>query len=139
MQDLLPRLLNDHGTEVVIVGALLVYLLMNAVTYSLFASDKQYAIDKRRRVSERALLWFALLGGSLGAKLAQKRLRHKTRKQPFAAILNQICVVHIIVAGVLISPIGPQVTGFAGEMVASLKPAETEPKPSKPRRFGPGS
>eukprot|EP00923_Selenidium_pygospionis_P056639 GHVN01098861.1.p1 GENE.GHVN01098861.1~~GHVN01098861.1.p1 ORF type:complete len:145 (-),score=0.46 GHVN01098861.1:327-761(-) len=44
------------------------------------------------RVSERTLLLLAAIGGSIGAKLAQRMVRHKTQKQPFGHFLSAICV-----------------------------------------------
>eukprot|EP00923_Selenidium_pygospionis_P056637 GHVN01098853.1.p1 GENE.GHVN01098853.1~~GHVN01098853.1.p1 ORF type:complete len:172 (-),score=10.91 GHVN01098853.1:395-910(-) len=44
------------------------------------------------RVSERTLLLLAAIGGSMGAKLAQRMVRHKTQKQPFGYLLSAICV-----------------------------------------------
>ena len=65
----------------------------NLVAFSLFAIDKARARAGRRRIPERALLTAALFGG-LGAWLGQKFLRHKTRKQPFAAWLSLILTLH---------------------------------------------
>lgn len=63
---------------------------LNLLTYCLFSIDKSASMTAGRRVPERVLLNLALLGGSPAAKLAQRRLRHKTRKQPFARHLNRI-------------------------------------------------
>ena len=38
----------------------------------------------------------ALLGGSVGALLAQQILRHKTRKEPFATKLRLIAFLHAV-------------------------------------------
>lgn len=73
--------------------ALLALSIANLVTFSLFALDKARAQARGRRVPERTLLLAALFGG-LGAGLGQRLLRHKTRKQPFAAWLGLILILH---------------------------------------------
>jgi uncharacterized membrane protein YsdA (DUF1294 family) len=70
---------------------LLLWLLFwNLLTFLVFAWDKTCARGGWRRISEARLLWLAMLGGILGAKYGQHRLRHKTYKQPFGRRLNQI-------------------------------------------------
>ena len=75
--------------------ALLHLLAINAITFAAFWIDKRRAQQGLYRVRERTLLLLALLGGSPAAILAQQRLRHKTRKQPFAGILASIAVIQI--------------------------------------------
>jgi len=78
-------------------GIAAVYLIaMNCAAYGLFAYDKRSAIAGRRRISEDRLLAVAFLGGSIGAKVAQIRLRHKIRKEPFRQQLNGIIAVQIL-------------------------------------------
>lgn len=72
---------------------LLALSLANLFAFSLFAIDKTRARARGRRIPERALLLAALFGG-LGAGLGQRLLRHKTRKQPFAAWLGLIVTLH---------------------------------------------
>ena len=72
----------------------LIYLLtINAITWLAFWIDKRRAQQGLYRIRERTLLLLALLGGSPAAILAQQCLRHKTTKQPFAAILASIPVM----------------------------------------------
>jgi uncharacterized membrane protein YsdA (DUF1294 family) len=71
--------------------------VINAATYLAFRDDKARARDRGRRIPERALLTLAALGGSPAAFAAQRRLRHKTRKQPFAALLVLVAAVQIAV------------------------------------------
>jgi len=80
----------------------LAYLaIVNLLTFGAFALDKAAAESNRRRTPERTLLALAFIGGSLGALVAQQTLRHKTRKQPFRAILIAIAGFHIV-AGLLL-------------------------------------
>lgn len=61
--------------------------VINTATFATFASDKQAAARRLRRIPERQLLLLAALGGSPAALLAQRVLRHKTRKEPFRTSL----------------------------------------------------
>ncbi len=81
----------------------LAYLaLISLITFGVFADDKARAMAGRRRTAEATLLKLAMLGGSPGALCAQHLLRHKTRKQPFAARLNMIAAIQILLLGVLV-------------------------------------
>lgn len=63
----------------------------SAVVFALAGWDKSRARAQRTRVPERALLGWALAGGSPGLFLAMLVFRHKTRKAaffvPFALIV----------------------------------------------------
>jgi len=79
--------------------AIIFYLaVLNLVTYAAFEIDKRRAVARLWRFPERLLLAMALFGGSLGAVAAQRRLRHKTLKQPFASELMMIVGLHAGVA-----------------------------------------
>ncbi|TMM50594.1 DUF1294 domain-containing protein [Sulfitobacter sabulilitoris] len=79
------------------LGVAVIYMLtINATAYLVFAWDKHRSVHGLWRVSEQTLLLVSMMGGSPGAKLAQKRLRHKTRKQPFGRRLNTIIGVQAL-------------------------------------------
>jgi len=59
-------------------------LLINLYAFIIYTSDKNSAIRKKWRTSEKYLLGLAIMGGSLGAYLSMKIFRHKTRKSMFA-------------------------------------------------------
>lgn len=86
-------------------GTALYLILINMVTWQLFYADKRRAELNRDRISERKLLWFAALGGTLGGKYAQRRFRHKTRKQPFKTYLNLILIVQVLAVLALALPV----------------------------------
>ncbi|HAO52289.1 TPA: DUF1294 domain-containing protein [Candidatus Magasanikbacteria bacterium] len=74
------------------------YLIaINFVTFIIFGLDKHKSIKNKRRISEKTLWFLSLVGGSLGAMLAMKMFRHKTKKLSFQAILAVILALQILV------------------------------------------
>lgn len=79
-----------------------IVLLLSAssiMTFLMFWWDKHAARTGRWRLRESTLLAGALMGGSLGAVIAQRMLRHKTRKEPFRTRLMMIVGLHAILLG----------------------------------------
>lgn len=116
---------------------------INVFTYAVFAIDKRQAESAGRRIPEATLLQLALVGGSIGAKLAERRLRHKTRKEPFRTRLNMIATFH---AAIWLALMVPSVRASAFEAItditrafAGAAPFKSETERVLPRRFGPGS
>ena len=66
---------------------LAVYAVMSSLTYVVYGFDKRAAQKGQSRISEKTLHLLSLFCGWPGALIAQHRLRHKTVKQPFKAIL----------------------------------------------------
>lgn len=73
--------------------------LMNGLAFLAFRADKARAKAGAWRLSEATLLVLSFLGGWPAAKLAQRRFRHKTRKEPFRSLLN-------------LTVLGPPLIGF---------------------------
>ena len=84
---------------------LLLVSLMNALSYWLYAQDKEAAQLGNRRIPENTLHLVAFLGGWPAAWLAQQKLRHKTQKQPFRQIYFCTIAFNIILIIWLISPL----------------------------------
>lgn len=80
-------------------------MLMNALSYWLYAQDKEAAQLGNRRVPEQTLHIISFLGGWPAAGLAQQKLRHKTQKQPFRKIYFCTIVLNILLLLWLISPL----------------------------------
>lgn len=78
-----------------------VYAAGSGLTYFMYAWDKTAARNRRWRTSEQTLHLLSLLGGWPGAAIAQRRLRHKSRKRSFR-IVFWITVVSNCAALVLI-------------------------------------
>lgn len=124
------------------VAAALTYLAaVNLLTWLAFARDRRAARDGGWRVPEKNLLWLALLGGTPAAKLAQRKLRYKTRKQPFGAILNSAVGLHVVLAlSVPALALSPPFRAWVYEHVAQLL-STVAPEPAAQttsRRFGSG-
>jgi len=79
------------------------YGLVNLACFSAFAADKRRAARGLRRIPEPTLLLLAAFGGGLGGLIAQRGLRHKTRKQPFAAWLATILLVQAAALMILLA------------------------------------
>jgi len=63
------------------------YFVLSLLLLFLYGIDKYHAIKDKRRISEKTLQLWALLGGWPGALIAQQLFRHKTKKRPFIIIL----------------------------------------------------
>lgn len=66
------------------MSPLFIYLFaVNGITFLINGTDKWLAINQKSRFSERSLLGFALVGGSIGALVGMVLFRHKTSKFSF--------------------------------------------------------
>jgi len=79
----------------VLVGYLIV---VNAITLYLMAHDKSQAKKKGRRVPERTLFLWALIGGSPAAIVGMRAWRHKTKHLSFVIGMPAILVVQLAAA-----------------------------------------
>tara|TARA_R110002049_G_scaffold29859_13_gene101677 strand:+ start:716 stop:1165 length:450 start_codon:yes stop_codon:yes gene_type:complete len=96
----------------ILLGILAYLAATSVIAYRAFARDKQlaeanrgiprdksHAAQRVSRIPEAKLLFFAIIGGWPGAKYAQRKLRHKSYKQPFGKQLNDIGLLHGAVVG----------------------------------------
>lgn len=79
-----------------------VFLIINAVTFVVFAADKLFAKTGTYRISEKTLLLFSVFGGALGGIAAMQLCRHKTRKPIFKFGLPVMVVIHFLIFTVLV-------------------------------------
>jgi len=74
-----------------------VYLiLINAAAFAFMCADKYFAGHAARRIPEKVLFLFAVLGGSAGCLLAMYLVRHKTRHTSFRWGIPILLIAHII-------------------------------------------
>ncbi len=72
------------------------YLIaINALSLLLMQQDKQRAREKKWRIPEAVLLFFPLMGGSLGAVTGMMLFRHKTKHPLFSIGLPVILFIQI--------------------------------------------
>lgn len=75
--------------------AVIYLVIINAVTFLVYGSDKHKAIKNKWRIPEKSLLLLALVGGSAGAVLGMQVFRHKTKKPLFKYGVPIILMLHI--------------------------------------------
>lgn len=75
----------------------LLYSVMSVLTFIVYAWDKSAAQNNQWRISESTLHLLSLVGGWLGALLAQKVLRHKSVKTEFRIVFFVTVFVNILV------------------------------------------
>ena len=82
------------------------YFIASILTFLIYAFDKSAAIKDNWRVPENTLHFSALLGGWPGALIAQDKLRHKSKKQPFRMLFWVTLVVNFGTLLWLLTPNG---------------------------------
>jgi len=80
----------------VMIGVVGYALGVNLLAYAAMVVDKAKAGAGSRRIPEATLLKLAMLGGSIGTMVAQRTIRHKTRKEPFRTQLLAIIAIQIL-------------------------------------------
>ena len=78
------------------------YIILNLWTFYAYWADKQAAQREQRRTPEDSLHLYSLLGGWMGALLAQLTLRHKSQKKAFRETFWLTVITHIIIFVLLV-------------------------------------
>ncbi len=73
------------------------FIIMSIVAFILYFIDKRRAIRHKWRISEATLLTVSCIGGSFGAFLAMKKLRHKTKHAKFYITVPLMMIIHIVI------------------------------------------
>ena len=74
-----------------------ILLAINICAFLLMGYDKKLAQTHKRRISEKALLTSAMIGGSVGSGIGMLYFRHKTSKNSYLIKFWSIVVIQIIV------------------------------------------
>jgi len=75
---------------------LVLYPVMSLLTFVLYAEDKSRARKGKWRLPEKTLHLCELMGGWLGAFVAQRRLRHKSSKVAYQRVFWVIITAHLV-------------------------------------------
>ena len=73
------------------------WVVVNIVTFGLFAYDKRQAKNGGWRIKEATLLFFCAAGGAVGGLCAMNFCRHKTKKPAFYIGLPVILALHALI------------------------------------------
>lgn len=83
------------------------YLFNSFLLIFIYKQDKLIALEQnedKRRVPEKVLHLWSLLGGWPGAIYAQKHYHHKTQKQPFRFIFWLTVIINIVITLFIVWP-----------------------------------
>lgn len=73
------------------------YLIgINCLSFILMGWDKLKALRNTYRISEKTLIFIALIGGAIGALLGMLIFHHKTKKKLFKVGIPIIIMIQII-------------------------------------------
>lgn len=74
---------------------ILYYLLMSVFTFYIYSKDKDFSQDGNWRISEQTLHLLSMMGGWLGALIAQDKLNHKSSKTNFRILFFITIILNI--------------------------------------------
>lgn len=74
---------------------LLLFLLVNVIAFTTIGYDKRLAVKNKRRISEKALLLWVVIGGTIGSLLGMLLFRHKISKGSYLLKFFLIVVLQV--------------------------------------------
>ena len=78
------------------------YILINIVAFAMYGADKYFAKNDMWRISEKALLGVAAVGGAFGAFFGMETFRHKTKHTNFKLLVPVFMAAHLALLGYLL-------------------------------------
>ena len=85
LKDKLPAGLT-HFLQSALVPLLIVLLVLNLITFILYAADKRKAQKGAWRIKEKTLLLFSFFGGAFGGRAGMLVCHHKTKHWYFTLV-----------------------------------------------------
>jgi uncharacterized membrane protein YsdA (DUF1294 family) len=74
-----------------------IFSLINFIAFILVSYDKRLAIKNKQRISEKVLLTWVALGGTMGSSIAMLIFRHKTSKTTYLLKFSGILGIQILI------------------------------------------
>ncbi len=71
------------------------YVFINIVAFAMYGADKYFAKNDMWRISEKALLGVAAIGGAFGAFIGMEIFRHKTKHAKFTVLVPVLMAAHL--------------------------------------------
>ena len=87
----------DVNTQII-----LIFIVVNAVTFIVYGIDKWKARHAKWRINETQLLALAVLGGGIGAWLGMKIWHHKTMHKKFKYCIPVIVIIQLAIIGYIL-------------------------------------
>ena len=78
-----------------VIGFVVWTLVASLVTAALYMWDKRAAVKDHRRLPEKTLLGWALLGGWPGGLITGRSIRHKTQKTSYRIQFFVCAIIHV--------------------------------------------
>lgn len=78
-------------------GLVVFVIVMNTVSFTLMAYDKQCAMNKTQRVSEKTLFLFTGLFGGIGGVLGMHFYNHKKNHGNFNSFFPAMMILQIVI------------------------------------------
>ena len=78
--------------EFIIINAL---IIINVMGFFINLEDKQAAIHQKRRIPEKTLWLFGIIGGATGSYISMKLFRHKTKHKSFMIGMPLLSIIQI--------------------------------------------
>jgi len=94
------------------------YAVTSLATFTWYAIDKSAAQRGDQRTPENTLHLLSIMGGWPGALVAQQKLRHKTKKQPFRTVFWATVVMN---CGVFIYLYTPEGAAILDSLLVDIK------------------
>ncbi len=90
------------------LSVLVVYIcylfFFSLIALTLFLIDKSLSKKEgKRRIKEKTLLFFCVIGGGIGAYFGRKIAHHKTHKIYFSLVIDLTLILQLMILGAMIT------------------------------------